>query len=728
VLFDLIGALLAAFIVTVAPGWFWAGLLRASADHAERVVYSVALSMALVPVVALVPVYLLGTGVTLALAMISPPVVYFSGLAAYLRFGPAKGSGEPLAPFPTPPLGTPALALLIPALGLAAGVMIGAIPGEPVAPPITGVIAPGPRILILICTLVVAAGVLQLFLSRRAEARGNTEPPDETAGTPTLSFPPSWRRLSLLAVFLVVLARGYLGPALHEWPFIRGVDHYSHAVMANRMMTEGEIEPYLIYPPGFHTMTAMISRLSGLEPLEVFPVLGPTLLLLPTFALYALARRLWGFEYGLGAAFLTVLLGGTYYYFNDAMYPNLVTAQFLMVLALAALAGMYASPSLRGGLLLALLGSSVVLYHQVASLYLALLLALVGTFFVPYLLLRDRRRGIALLFALAALGSLSVVYAWDTYSLGGAIAGLVGASGSSTTGDAVGMAVGTQPPYGMGVLIGTMVSQPVAWLGLLGFLLLVGGARRGGSLPVALTHITLLLWALILFAGSRTSLTGFPQRFGRDLGVPLALLAALALVILLRSLAPHRRAVVFATSAAVLLTVSLVGVQTVQSLRWAFGPSSQVTTTAEISAAGEWLEEHNTGGNIIVSPHVNQVPSRMMLAMGHYSALQSFELWQVERPRDLPPTGPGPLLDVIWVVTHPDDERTQSILKEHDVRYIVLYKNMPDRPTADFWQLFEAHPDLYRTAFENRDVLIVEPREQAAGPAQAAPSRRSSRV
>ena len=728
-LFDLIRALLAAFIVTVAPGWFWAGLLRASADRAERGVYSVALSMALVPVVALVPVYLLGTGVTLALALISPPIVFFSGLGAYLRFGPAKGSDEPLAPLPALPLGTPALALLIPALGLAAGVVIGAIPGDPVVPPITGGVVPGPRTLILISALVVAAGLLQMFLSRRAGRQGPTEPPDETARFPSLSFPPSWRRLSLLAVLVLVLARGYLGPALHEWPFIRGVDHYSHAVMANRMMTEGKIEPYLIYPPGFHTMTAMISRLSGLEPLEVFPVVGPTLLLLPAFALYALARRLWGFEYGLAAALLTVLLGGTYYYFNDAMYPNLVATQFLMVLALAALAGLYASPSLRGGVLLALLGSSVVLYHQVASLYLALLLAVVGAFFAPYLLFsRDRRRGVALLFALGALGSLSVVYAWKTYDLGGTIAGLVGPSGSSTTGDAVGMAVGTQPPYGMGLLIGTMVSQPVAWLGLLGVLLLVGGAWRGGGLPVALAHATLLLWVLILFAGSRTSLTGFPQRFGRDLGVPLALFAALALVTLLRSLGPHRRAVVFVTSAAVLLTVSLVGIQTVQSLRWASAPSIQVTVTPEISAAGEWLEEHNTGGNIIVSPHINQVPSRMMLAMGHYSALQSFELWQVEYPRDLPPTGPKPLLDVIWVITHPDGHRTESILKKRDVRYVVLYKNMPDRPTADFWRLFEAQPDLYRTAFENRDVLIVQPREQAKGPVPAASSHRSTRV
>ena len=132
--------------------------------------------------------------------------------------------------------------------------------------------------------------------------------------------------------------------------------------------------------------------------------------------------------------------------------------------------------------------------------------------------------------------------------------------------------------------------------------------------------------------------------------------------------------------------------------------------TPEISAAGEWLEDHNTGGNIIVSPHANQVPSRMMLAMGDYSALQSFTPLQIQNPRDLPPTGPRPLLDVIWVITHPDGERTERMLRERDVRYLVFYKDMPDRPTSDYWRLFEARPDLYKKAFENGDVLIFEPR------------------
>lgn len=157
----------------------------------------------------------------------------------------------------------------------------------------------------------------------------------------------------------------------------------------------------------------MISHLSGLDPLEIFPVLGPALLLLPALACYTLARRLWGWPYGVAAAlFAGILNGGTYYYFNDAMYPNLLTSQFLFVVAIATLAALYDTPSPRRGLALALVGSSVVLYHPVASLYEAALFVLVVAYILPYLLAHERAKGLAVLASLALLSSLSVLYAW----------------------------------------------------------------------------------------------------------------------------------------------------------------------------------------------------------------------------------------------------------------------------------------------------------------------------
>ena len=485
-------------------------------------------------------------------------------------------------------------------------------------------------------------------------------------------------------------------------------------------LSEGTTESFMLYPPGFHYLTAAISRLSGLEPLEIFPVLAPALLVLPPLALYALGRRLWGWEYGVAAAlFAGLIANSTYMQFVEARYPNLVTAQFLLVLAVGALFGLYGSSSPRAGLLLALVGSSVVLYHQVASLYEAALLGMVGLCFVPYLLVREWGRGLALFLWLGLLGLLSVVFAWDTYDLPRAVAGLVGGSEAGRAGDAVAMALGTQPPLGFEHLL-AITSHPVLWLGFLGAFLLMAGPS-GASVQYTLARATLLLWGLLLFVGSLTSASGFPERFERDLSMPLALLASFAFLAVLRSLERRGLAAVLATGLATLLIGTLVGVQAIKNLEVGSGPtsqvppllitrSSQVMLTPGVEAAGEWLEEHNTGGNIVASPYFGLVPSRAMLAMGGYTGLQSYDLPRILIARDLPPSGTEPLLEALWILQHPNHEGTPLLLEKHDIRYVVLYKSFPPAYGVDF-RPFLSHPRLYETVFENESVVILAPRE-----------------
>ena len=105
----------------------------------------------------------------------------------------------------------------------------------------------------------------------------------------------------LALVLALTAVRAYAGPIRHDWPYLRGSDQFSHAVMAQQMLAHGSYTTYLIYPPGFSTLTAVICRVSGLTPLALFPVLAPALLVLTTAAAYALATRLWGWEYGLVA-------------------------------------------------------------------------------------------------------------------------------------------------------------------------------------------------------------------------------------------------------------------------------------------------------------------------------------------------------------------------------------------------------------------------------------------
>ena len=695
----MIGALVqtlpAVLLVGVLPGWFWTRTLLRSGDLAERLAYTVALSITLVPTAALLQTYLFATGVTLTVTLVSAALVFIAGLALYLLSGPARKGEETVCNPPAPP-GVATLVPLAGALALALVMFLVLVPGDWLMIPIT--------------LLVLAAGAAYVWAPR---GRDLATTATATAAATENGGPvaPAVRHVLLGAVLLLVLLRGYLGPIVNGWPFPRGIDRYEHAVMAGMMMRNGSNESFMLYPPGFHLLTAMISRLSGFGPLEVFPILAPTLPLLCALACYALARRMWGWEYGVVAALASgLLLGSTYLQFEEARLPNFIGEYFLIVLAVAALIGLYASPGARGGMLLALLGSSTVLYHQIAGYTLAVLLGVISVLFLPYLLLRDRRRGVYLLLSLAVLGLLSVFYAWDTYDLPNLVAGMFGASEGGRGGEAVAMAIGTKPANGPGHFLMTL-SHPVLWLGLLGLFMLASRGNAKGT-PDTLARLTLLAWTLLLFFGSLTSYSGFPDRFERDLGVPLALLAALALVTLLRAplaLRPAGRGALAAVVVAVALSTSLVGAQSVQSLQLAAGPSTRLKdrpAPADVVAAGTWLKKHDRGGSIVSTPYLDYVPSRAMLAMGGYTRMQSYDAARIKRARDLPPFGAGPMWDALHILNNPTGERTARLIENNDVRYIVFHKSSPD---AD-WRLYALRKNLYKTVFQNDGVIIFAPR------------------
>src|SRR5215212_10672676 len=165
---------------------------------------------------------------------------------------------------------------------------------------------------------------------------------------------------------------------------------------------------------------------------------------------------------------------------------------------------------------------------------------------------------------------------------------MLGGSGTGRGGEAVAMAIGTKPANGPEHFLMT-ISHPVLWLGLLGLAFMLAVKNAKGR-PDLLARLTLLAWTLLLFFGSLTSYSGFPDRFERDLGVPLALLAALTLVTLVR-LSPRsgRRTDFVAALLAVTLSVTLVGAQSVLSLQKAAGPSTRPKDRpppAEVVAAG----------------------------------------------------------------------------------------------------------------------------------------------
>ena len=695
---DLIPAFFAALFVCVLPGWFWAtSLLDEKPDLLERLTFSTAFSLALVPPVALVIIWLSGTGITTLVSIFAPLIVLFGGLAVRLRFGPARNPEDRPAspPLPLHPL---ALLALVPALGLVLWMVVSDSPGA-------SLLTETPFASVVVASLLLIAGSLTWTGDRETRPARRFTGPARVADR--FLFP-----VALAAVLVAVAVRGYVGPVLHDWPYLRGGDQFNHAVQANEMLSAGHYNAFLVYPPGFSTITADVSRISGLEPLEVFPVLAPILLLLPAVACYTLVKDLWGRWAGLAAAgFSGLLLNGAWQNIVDARYPNLVSAQFLLVLVVAALIRLYRSPGPRSALALALLGSSVVLYHSVGTFYTVLLLAPIAGLFVPVcLLLRDRRRGIALLFSLMLLGVLSVLYAWDTYDLGRLLGGLLTGTETGAGGEAVSIAVGTQPTFPLAGLPGR-ISPAVFWFAILGLLLLLAPGHLPKDLPGWLSKSTLLLWAAVLFAGSRTALSGFPQRFERDLGIPLSVIAAGALISVLRPLAtyvtahrfPAKAGVTVVAGVAAILALSLVGTQAWMALDRAAASESASTLTPEVAAAGNWLREHNSGGRILPTPSYGFTTSRGMLALGGYDGLQAYPERRIRTPRSLPPGGVQEIKDAFWTLRHPQDERAQDIIERYDLRYVVLSKEYPGIDIKGF----ENGP--YRKVFENEAVVIFTP-------------------
>jgi hypothetical protein len=510
---DLARGLLAALIAGVLPGYFWAGFVRRTDGLAERLAYSTAISLATVPAVAVLLAHLAGSGISLLIALGSVVIVAGSGALATRIWGAAGGSAAPALPRPRAVRNPRVLALLIVGIALALAVSLGV--------PARG------WLLIVILVAVAVAG-----LATRGYVGPAQHDAPRPAGRPMLGR--AVRAPALVVILALTAVRGYAGVVGHDWPFVRGEDQFSHAVMTEQMLAHGNYATYLIYPPGFSALSAVISRFSGLPPLSLFPVVTPALLLLTTLAAYALATRLWGWEYGLAAAALSgLVLIGPYVSFGGGLYPDLLAAFFLMVMFVAALVSLYQSPSIRTGLLVAVVGAAVVLFHSVGTLYLVVLLAAVVLVCLPYLALRagreGRRTALALTLSLAGLGVLSLAYAWHIYGLGPLL------SGHGVTGPQVGLDVGSQSVLPAGDLL-SWVGSPIIWLGLFGFVALAAAVRYLRRPDQVATALTILLWCAVMYLGSRTSADGFPQRFERDVGAPLSILAALGVGMIFTSL------------------------------------------------------------------------------------------------------------------------------------------------------------------------------------------------
>ena len=752
---DLIRALLAGAAGAVLPGYFWAAVLRPTGGLGERLAWSTGISMASVPTVAVVLARVTRSGVALWVALAAVLIVFGSGLLVNWRRGPAPGTAAPVLRMPEPTrdprvLGLVAVAIALgllvmparrpPVLVLAviavALIVGGALmawhrPAEPAdsppapSPGATGFLsAPPPAPEPASPASAASAGpsgaepgAAGHHEDPPAPAPAQPAPATAQSTTATAADPrpfglplPVVRDGGLAVILVLTACRVYSGVVRFEWPYVSGGDQYSHAVMAEQMLAHGQYPGYLIYPPGFSALTAVICRFAGLTPLALFPVLAPMLLVVTALGAYALATRLWGWEYGLGAAALSgLVLTGAFNGFAGGRYPDLVSAFFLLVMTVTALITVYEAPTVRSAVLVTVVGASAVFYHSVATLYAAVLFVLVALICLPYLLRgRHRPETRALLLSLAGVAVLAACYAIYVYNPGGIL------GGKSSTGGAVSIVLGSQSPASQGALLKEL-GPPIVWFGILGVAALAASLRWLRRPAQVLTAATVVAWCVVMYLGSRTSLDGFPQRFERDLGAPLAVMAAFGIGLIVRSLpirgAASRTAPALAAVIAGILAAVMLLAQTGHAVK-ASDRSAGELLSHRVAAAGQWLAQHNTGGTIISTPYMNPgITNRAVLAMGGYTGLQSYSPFRIAHPRSLPTAGKTPLLDSQEVLLHPQSCQSANILVRQDVRYVVLYRvgNGADLPA------FAADTAHYQQVFENPSVIIYATHRTGCG-------------
>lgn len=716
-----IGACAAALYVAVYLPVRPVALRLAPDDILERIALGAALGAVTVPGMASVMMTVSGSGLTSAVALSAPlgigaAVRWFASRTGLGTVGAASDDDEPDIHL-----------RLAPPLVLVSVMAV-----------IVAVVDDGPHALrrgIAIAALAaLAAGAAEAahrvgWLSRLASTLGSAAREDESAARETVpsaegeedDTPRISRALRgllrgpladrghavapgtvLRAVGVVLaVARGYTGPAFHEWPSVRGLDQYVHAAITQLTLDTGSGAAFDLYPPGFHTLTALISRLTTLSPTEVYAAVGPSTVLVSALGCYVVARRAFGASYGIAALLIAAAVATTpYRYFNDGGYVSLVAAGLLLPTALSALIRVMRRPSLLHGAVLAILLAGVVYYHTITTVEAALVVGVVVALALPVLLATNRRAAGMVLASIVAAAVVSVAIAWNVYDiptvLWGAEDGRVVEGARSAIGSQNPLRLTTFWPY---------TSRPLAYLtgiGLVALLFSVFRLPRGRRIPV----LAAVVWLAVLFALSRTSSSGFPLRAARDVAFPMAVLGAVAVVAMVRS----ARFLGLGTTAAALATAVILMPAAATSLETAFGPSRLAPVTPAWEQAGSWLRDHRQGGTIVTEPY----PNHALLAMSGYSGLRASAPAELDDPRSAGIKDRDERLDVAWLYEHPNGARTRSILRRRDVRYLVFLRERPafvplryESPLA--LPAFANHSG-YETVFANQAFVILRPK------------------
>lgn len=280
------------------------------------------------------------------------------------------------------------------------------------------------------------------------------------------------------------------------------------------------------YPMLFHIMIAYPSKLFHIDPLRFMKWFTPTLVALPSIAIFVFLRKNFG-RFAALVGFTIALLSSNYALvaFGDGNYPNILAAGFFLPLCLMYLT--YATKSNKISNYVGVIVFAVLIaftHHLTTALLMAILVAN-----LIVLLLWNRREKISpglrrlTIFVLSTLAVLAVVIGLTPVrSLFLSAVSEIFHSGGVSQGVAFIKPIEfAEYPAMIG---------PLVWSGgLIAIFYLIFMLSKTSTKTNKGVILFVLVWFAVTFLLSRTAAAGLPGRFAREIALPLILAMAIAI-------------------------------------------------------------------------------------------------------------------------------------------------------------------------------------------------------
>lgn len=340
------------------------------------------------------------------------------------------------------------------------------------------------------------------------------------------------RNWIIATFFFVLFVFSYLNQFLYRYQVPPGGDGVGHNRIVLNIL-DGNYSQLYTYHSVWHTIVAIVTRITDLRSITVMAWIGPALLVTMGASLYYFNRRTSGTIAGVTSVILIGFLSHqpiqTLY---DGGFPNVLAAGTVLPLYYLLINRAYDSK--KKWVLIATLAVSTIflLYtHHLTFLYtFPVLVSVITIQQIRYW--RERHItwiAIITLISLALVG-LIIFMAWFlNASVGSAKAIATQFLSINTSFPFIHLTGKLDNPNAFLPLssLPNAIGEAVVVLGAAGFIVAMYYVLFRRTSPQWRLYLILVLWTYVLVVGSQVLAIGFPVRLARDLAIPLALLGGL---------------------------------------------------------------------------------------------------------------------------------------------------------------------------------------------------------